>query len=334
VQALKRAAEKLKIRLIFLAPTSAYLQNRMFGLTPAKAVSIEDLHEMLDWDGCYGLDETPFSSVIDKDEGMLGLFEATLAKGKVVTGHVRGANERQVQAFVGMGGSVDHESVSVDDVLARARAGMKVLMRFGSGVPDLPNLIGAYTKVGISPRQLALCTDVLLPEAIFEGGVDIAVRKTIEAGIDPVEAIGMGSLNVAEAFRADHDIGSVTPGRFADMALLEELATFKIRKVIFGGEEVVDRGRLLIDNQRPTYMPFARISRSSALTAPTWLSRPKSCSACAVAKSWCATERSWLRSGCPSSDYFRINPTKRCWNVDAKSRQRLNRSDARSMIRC
>ena len=90
----------------------------------------------------------------------------------------------------------------------RARA-MKVLMRFGSGVPDLPNLIGAYTKVGISPRQLALCTDVLLPEAIFEGGVDIAARKTIEAGIDPVEAIGMGSLNVAEAFRARsrHRIG-------------------------------------------------------------------------------------------------------------------------------
>jgi adenine deaminase len=185
---------------------------------------------------------------------MLGLL--TLAKGKVITGHVRGADERQVQAFVGMGGSVDHESVSVDDVLARARAGMKVLMRFGSGVPNLPNLIGAYTKVGISPRQLALCTDVLLPEEVFEGSVDIAVRKTIEAEIDPVEAIGMGSLNVAEAFRADHDIGSVTPGRFADMALLEELATFKIRKVIFGGEEVVDRGRLLIDNQRPTYPAF------------------------------------------------------------------------------
>ena len=92
VRALKQAADKLKIRLIFLAPTSAYLQNRMFGLKPAKAVSIADLHEMLDWDGCYGLDETPFSSVIDKDDGMLGLFEATLAKGKVVTGHVRGAD--------------------------------------------------------------------------------------------------------------------------------------------------------------------------------------------------------------------------------------------------
>ena len=97
---------------------------------------------------------------------------------------------------------------------------------------------------------------MLLPEAILEGGVDVAVRKIIAAGIDPIEAIAMGSLNVAEAFRADHDMGSIAPGRFADMALLEDVATFKIRKVIFGGEEVVDRGKLLFDNQRPSYPAF------------------------------------------------------------------------------
>ena len=93
MRALKQAADKLKIRLIFLAPTSAYLQNRMFGPTPAKAVSVEDLHEMLDWDGCYGLDETPFSSVIDKDEGMLGLFEASIISER--QGHHRPCSRRR-----------------------------------------------------------------------------------------------------------------------------------------------------------------------------------------------------------------------------------------------
>ncbi len=66
----------------------------------------------------------------------------------------------------------------------------------------------------------------------------------------------MGSLNVAEAFRADHDIGSVTPGRFADLVLLDDLADFRVRKVIFGGEEVVDQGRILFDSQRPRYPDF------------------------------------------------------------------------------
>ena len=129
-------------------------------------------------------------------------------------------------------------------------------MRFGSGVADLPNLIGAYTDVGISPRQLALCTDVLLPETLLNGGVDMAVRTAIAAGVSPIEAIGMGSLNVAEAFRADHDIGSVTPGHFADLVLLDDLADFRVRKVIFGGEEVVDQGRILFDSQRPRYPDF------------------------------------------------------------------------------
>ncbi len=263
VRALKDAMNKVKIRLIFLAPTTAYLQNRMFGLKAAKAVSIADLHEMLDWDGCYGLDETPFSSVIDKDEGMLGLFEAALAKGKVVTGHVRGATEQQVQVFAAMGGTVDHEAVDLADVLARARAGLKVLMRFGSGVPDLPNLLAAYTEVGISMRQLAVCTDVLLPEAIFEGGVDVAVRMLMAAGVKPADAIAMGSLNVAEAFRADHDMGSITPGRFADLVLLSDLAAFKVEKVLFGGEAVGAEAAAADGVRYPAFMTdTVRLERS------------------------------------------------------------------------
>ena len=191
----------------------------MFGLKPAKAVSIADLHDMLDWEGCYGLDETPYSSVVDQDEGMLGLFEATSAKGKVVTGHVRGADRWQVQAFAAMGGSVDHEAVDVEDVLARARAGMKVLMRFGSGVPDLPNLIGAYTKIGISPRQSALCTDVLLQERSWRAASTLPCGNYCRRNSDRSDC--HGSLNVAGVFRADHDMGSIAPGRFADIALLK-----------------------------------------------------------------------------------------------------------------
>jgi hypothetical protein len=130
----------------------------MFGLKPAKAVSPADLEEMLGWDGCYGLDETPFSCIVDEDPDMMALFEKTLAAGKVVTGHVSDASEAEVQAFVAMGGTVDHEAVNVEETFARARSGMKVLMRFGSGVPDLPNLIGAYTERGMDPRQLSVCT--------------------------------------------------------------------------------------------------------------------------------------------------------------------------------
>jgi len=256
VRALKAGIEKLPIRFMFLAPSQAYLQNRMFGLKPARGCSLEDLKEMITWDGCYGLDETPFSCIVDEDPGMIELFEATLAAGKVVTGHVSGATDDQLQAFVAMGGAVDHEAVNIEETIARARAGMTVLMRYGSGVPDLPNLIGAYTEAGISARQLAVCTDVLLPEALEVGGLDIAVRRIIASGVRPVEAIAMATVNVAQAFRADRDFGSIAPGRFADMLLIDDLAALSVRKVIFGGDIVVDGGQLAIDTPRPKYPAF------------------------------------------------------------------------------
>ena len=257
VRAIKESLARVPIRLIFLAPSQAYLQNRMFGLKPAAGVSVADLKEMLGWQGCYGLDETPFSSVVlDEDEGMLELFEAALAAGKVPTGHVSGASEKEVQAFVAMGGMVDHEAVNIAEAIDRARAGMKVLMRFGSGVPDLPNLIGAYTEAGVSARQLAVCTDVLLPETLAQGGLDVAVRQIIAAGVRPAEAIAMATVNVAESFRADFDMGSIAAGRFADMLLLDDLASLSIRKVIFGGKLVAEDGAMRIDFPRPAYPNF------------------------------------------------------------------------------
>lgn len=269
VRAIKKGIDSLPIRLIFLAPSQAYLQNRMFGLTPARAVSVADLKEMLTWDGCYGIDETPFSSVVqDEDDGIIEVFEAALAAGKVPTGHVSGATEAEVQAFAAMGGIVDHEAVSVDETVWRARAGIKVLMRYGSGVPDLPNLIGAYTERGISPRQLAICTDVLLPETLAEGGLDVAVRRLIASGVRPLDAIAMGSLNVAEAFRADHDMGSVSPGRYADLLLIDSLEDLSIRAVINGGEVVAEDGEILIDLPMPAY-PDAMYASVNAPVMPT-----------------------------------------------------------------
>jgi adenine deaminase len=184
---------------------------------------------------------------------MMALFEKTLAAGKVVTGHVSGASEAEVQVFVAMGGTVDHEAVDVEETFARARSGMKVLMRFGSRVPDLPNLIGAYTGHGMDPRQLSVCTDVLLPETLAAGALDVAVRRIIAAGVQPVAAIAMGSLNVAETFRVDRDLGSISPGRYADMLLIDVLAKLSVQAVIFGGAVVVESGKLLVDPPRPIY---------------------------------------------------------------------------------
>jgi len=254
VRFVKEAFERMPIRLIFLVPTLAYLQNRELGLTPVKGISVEDMFEMLDWPGCYGLEEPPSLPIIEKDEAFLRLFEETLARRKVVTGHASGLNERQVQAYVAMGAYTEHESFEHHDALMKARAGLKILARLGSGCVDLPELMRAHTELRADPRAFAFCVDVASPEKLIgQGALDENVRAAIANGVNPVTAIQMASINVAEIFYAQQDVGTIAPGRFADILLVDDLARFSIDRVLVGGQVVVKEGRFVAQLPATTY---------------------------------------------------------------------------------
>ena len=246
IRFLKEAFDKMPIRLLFLVPVLSWLQNRELGLTPTPGISPEEMLEILDWEGCYGLEEPPYLPVVEHYPEILDLFDETLARRKVITGHAAGISDRQLQAFVAVGAYTDHETVTAEDAVAKARAGMKLFMRHGSGCIDAPELIRAYTEFGVDPRSLGFCADLASPEKLLtEGTIDHAVRTAIEIGVEPVRAIQMASLNVAEIFYAQQDIGSISPGRHADIVLLDDLETYSIESVIVGGETVFEAGQFV-----------------------------------------------------------------------------------------
>lgn len=251
----KEAFDRMPIRLLFLVPVLSWLQNRELGLTPTPGISPEEMLEILDWDGCYGLEEPPFIPVVDHYPEILDLFDETLARRKVITGHAAGIDDRQLQAFVAVGAYTDHETVTAEDALAKTRAGMKLFMRHGSGCIDAPELVRAYTEFGIDPRGLGFCADLASPEKLLtEGTIDHAVRTAIEKGVEPVRAIQMATLNVAEIFYAQQDIGSISPGRYADIVLLDDLERYAISSVIVGGETVYEAGQFVAELS-PTEYP-------------------------------------------------------------------------------
>jgi adenine deaminase len=240
VRFFKEAYERMPIRLIFLVPTLSWVQNRALGLTPASGITPEDMLEILSWDGCYGLEEPPFFPVIMKYDELLDVLDAALEQRKVITGHASGISARELQAYVAVGTYTDHESVEVNDAVAKARAGMRLLMRQGSGCTDVPEVVRSYTERGIDPRALAFCADVASPEKlVYEGTIDHAIRVAIAQGVPPVRAIQMATLNVAEIFYAQQDIGVIAPGRYADILLVNRLVDFSIDTVIVGGAIVV-----------------------------------------------------------------------------------------------
>jgi adenine deaminase len=250
----KEAFERMPIRLIFLVPVLSYLQNRELGLTPANGIEADEMIKMLDWPNCYGVEEPPFLPIVDKYEEFLDLFEATLERRKVITGHAAGIDFRAIQAYAAMGAATDHEAVDPDDAVAKARAGIKLLIRQGSGCYDVPQVIRAFTERGIDPRTMGFCADVASPEKLMnEGGVDENVRVAISRGVPPITAIQMATINNAEIFYAQQDFGVVAPGRYADMLLVEDLSDFSIQRVMVGGRTVVRDGELVAELPKVSY---------------------------------------------------------------------------------
>ena len=71
-------------------------------------------------------------------------------------------------------------------------------------------------------RQISFCADDKLCEDFDSTGhIDLHVRRAIQLGVSTMDAYRMATFNAASYYRLDHLIGSVTPGRLADILILD-----------------------------------------------------------------------------------------------------------------
>jgi adenine deaminase len=203
-----------------------------------------EISEALNWEGAAGLGEMMnMPGVLEGDESVHAAIAATLALGKPVTGHwsLAGVRDHRLQAYIAAGIDSCHETTSREDALAKLRAGMWVQFRDGSTFRDVAALAPVLTEDGVDPRHCLLVTDDVLPHTIAEDGhMDRAVRTAVTAGIDPLVAIQMATVNAAEYFNLRHDLGSIAPGRLADVLFVEDLHEFRPHRVLADGREIED----------------------------------------------------------------------------------------------
>jgi len=178
--------------------------------------------------------------VIDGDESIHAEIAATLERGKPVTGHwsLAGVRDHRLQAYIAAGVDSCHETTTREDALAKLRAGMWVQFREGSTFRDVEALAAVLTEDGVDPRHCLLVTDDVLPDTIAaDGHMDRVVRRAVESGIDPLVAIQMATVNGAEYFGMRHDLGSIAPGRLADILFVDDLRDFRPHRVLADGRE-------------------------------------------------------------------------------------------------
>jgi len=224
-------------------PASPGLENT------GSTITTQDIQNTLNWEGIAGLGEMMnYTGILSGDPQTCEKVEKTLEAGKTVTGHFPLADTgAALNAYIAAGISCCHESTSAREALAKMRLGMYAMIREGSAWDDLPEVIKAITEQKIDTRLALLVSDDLHADTLLKcGHLDYIIRLAVSKGVRPVTAIQMATLNVACCFGMERDIGSISPGRFADINILSDLAQVKVEKVIINGELVAEKGQLTV----------------------------------------------------------------------------------------
>lgn len=218
--------------------------------TTGYEISAEDVAEAMTWPGIIGLGEMMnFPGVIAGDSQMLAEIAATQDAGKTVGGHYASPDlGSNFAAYLAGGPADDHEGVFEVDAIARMRQGMRSMIRLGSAWYDVETQIKAITQKGLDSRNMILCTDDCHSGTlVHEGHMNRVIRHAIDCGCDPLIALQMATINTATHFGLEREIGSLTPGRRADVILTSDLKTLPIERVIARGKTVALEGKLATD---------------------------------------------------------------------------------------
>lgn len=214
----------------------------------------KEVHEQVQqWPECYGVWETVREFLQEEDEDTLGAIEQAAKNRLPVFGCAPMARGNDLNGYLCGGVRLDHESYDHEEVVEKMRKGMHMLIRESSVTHFLEENIRAVTEVNPAfARRVSFCTDdVTASDVLEKGHLDHVVRLAIKAGVEPMTAIQMATINSAEAYRIDHLVGSICPGRIADILFVDDLEQFEVRAVMTNGKMVAEDHRLSFDLRAP-----------------------------------------------------------------------------------
>jgi adenine deaminase len=251
VRSMLKESMKLPLKIYFALPSCV---PALPGFETAGAtIGPRKISKALKWPNVIGLGEVMnFPAVIGGDVGMLREIEVTLKAGLTVEGHCPGLSGHLLSAYVSAGVTSCHESTKKAEVAEKLRRGMYVQVREGSAWLDVKEDIRAITELGLDSRHMVLVTDDREPGSLIrEGHMNHVVRRAIQEGVDPVEAIQMATLNPAEHFGMGRFLGSISPMRSADLLILKSLERMEPDVVVADGVVVARDGRLEVELEQP-----------------------------------------------------------------------------------
>ncbi len=193
-----------------------------------------------------------YPGVVYGDPGVIE--KITRFSDQVLDGHCPALAGKGLNAYITAGIQSDHECTSVEEAREKLRLGMHLFIREATNARNLETLLPVVTPE--NSRRISFCTDDRQPaDLLDQGSIDYMVRVAIEYGMDPIQALRMGSLNTAEYFGL-RDKGALAPGYRADLFVFSDLNVPRAEVVYRGGSLVAENGQMAADVPSHTVMPM------------------------------------------------------------------------------
>lgn len=233
-----KEARSLPLRVFFVVPSCVPSAPKRE--TSGANLSAIEISNALKLPMVIGLGEMmDFQGVLSCSNRTIHELELAKRKHMLIDGHAPGLRGRELCAYIDSGIWSDHESVNEEEGLEKLRLGMWLMIREGSTSKDLNNLIKPIARGIIDAKHCMLVSDDRsVSDLISEGHIDHILRRAISEGLDPITALQLVTINPASYMRIENELGSISPGHFADIVLLTDLRKVDVKRVVVRGKEL------------------------------------------------------------------------------------------------
>ncbi|MEV0584164.1 amidohydrolase family protein [Nonomuraea sp. NPDC050310] len=225
------------------------LPYRVYAFAPGKKTSVEVTEAMLQMEPVIGLGELAHLSYMTGNDDDFRKSALGRANGGYVNSHwgVTALPDMLLNYMPAIGAHNNHDVWNEADIEKSLRHGFHTQIKFGVGSPEvIKTMLRALVKRRWPAENFQLCADNISVDRVLKRGhIDWVISLAVEMGLNPIQAIKMGTLYAARSFGMDHDFGSLAPGRYADIVLTDSLSKINPRYVFKGGELVAKDRTLL-----------------------------------------------------------------------------------------
>lgn len=215
--------------------------------TSGATIDSHDIYFIKDREGILGLGELmDYPGVIHAEKNVYDKLDTM--KGRIIDGHAPGVYGKELNSYLLGNIKTDHECTTVEELNEKTRKGMYIHLREGSATRNVATLSKGITKE--NSHRLMFCTDDKHSmDIVSEGHINFNINKAIIHGVDPITAIQMATINIANCYKLDL-VGGIAPGYVADLIAFDSLDQVEPTLTIIDGEIVYEDNELLFTTSK------------------------------------------------------------------------------------